>query len=296
MLSAEETALLPSDADVAFYREHGWYVSEKLLTDAEVDLLTAASERYYASGPDRALPHHPQTLAYWRQAHGDVQRHNDYIAYESADIGRVLSKPLIGAVAARLAGAAVIRMFQSTLIYKPAVADEPSNIVPWHFDKHYWVTCTSTEMLTAFIPFHDCHAVNGTLVAVDGSHRWQELPHDDSVHRHFADRDAAELEALLECNAQHNGCEVRKMVLDIPKGHMSFHHCMLYHGSGANLSETPRRAISLHLQPGDNRWQASYDANGNLRTYNHDTLVKRAPQGAPDYADPEFCPVLWPQR
>ncbi len=47
-LTDEERALLPSDEDVAHYAEHGWYLSKKLLTDAEVDTLLEASERFYA--------------------------------------------------------------------------------------------------------------------------------------------------------------------------------------------------------------------------------------------------------
>ena len=104
-----------------------------------------------------------------------MQRHNDYVHYESDAIAKILRKPLIGAVAARLAQAEEIRIFQSTMIYKPPIAGEPTNVVPWHFDKHYWASCTSEQMLTAFIPFHDCGPEMGTITMVDGSHRWQEI-------------------------------------------------------------------------------------------------------------------------
>ena len=75
--------------------------------------------------------------------------------------------------------------------------DEPTNRVPWHMDRHYWQTCTSDRMLTAFIPFHDCDERMGTITMVDGSHRWTEIPGDDST-RHFAQRDGNELEELLQ--------------------------------------------------------------------------------------------------
>jgi hypothetical protein len=64
-LTAEEEALLPSDEDVAFYAEHGWYLSKKLLTDDEVDALTAAADRYYDGERDRRLPVRPPKLAGW---------------------------------------------------------------------------------------------------------------------------------------------------------------------------------------------------------------------------------------
>ncbi|HET9143149.1 phytanoyl-CoA dioxygenase family protein [Actinophytocola sp.] len=293
VLSERERTLLPSDADVAFFAEHGWYLSKKLFSDDEVDDLSSAAGRYYAGERDRRLPVRPPRLAYWQPEHGDVQRHNDYVHYESDAFATVLRKPLIGAVAARLAGVDEIRVFQSTLIYKPPVAGEPSNIVPWHFDKHYWASSSSDRMLTAFIPFHDCGEEMGTITMVDGSHRWAEVGADDSTTKHFADRDNDHLEDLLAANAAHNGAEINKIPMIIPKGHMSFHHCRTYHGSGANRSDRPRQAISLHLQDGANTHRDYPLADGTMAGYNHDALVRRTPHGSPDYADPEFCPTLW---
>jgi len=292
-LTEEELALLPDDDDVAFYAEHGWYLTKKLLTDDEVDRLAAASERYYAGERSRALPVRPPKLASWQPSDGAVQRHNDYVHYESDPIAGVLCKPLIGAVAARLAEADEIRVFQSTLILKPAVSGEPSNIVPWHFDKHYWASSSSERMLTAFIPFHDCDEEMGTLTVVDGSHRWKETGRDDSMTKHFAERDRADLERVLAENAAFNATEVRKVPLVIPKGHMSFHHCLTYHGSGPNRSARPRRAVSFHLQDGANEYRSFELRGGGVAAYNHDVLVRRLPDGRPDYADPAFCPVLW---
>jgi hypothetical protein len=292
-LTEAETDLLPTDDEVDAYLRDGWYLTRKLLTDDEVDELAEASERFYAGARDRTLPTRPARLAYWTPADGPVQRHNDYIHYESDAIGRILRKPIIGAVAARLARAEEIRVFQSTLILKPPRPDEPSNIVPWHFDKHYWQSSTSEEMLTAFIPLHDCGEEMGTITMVDGSNRWQEIGTDDTTTKHFAERDRSDLERTLRENAVHNGAEVRKTPMIIPKGHMSFHHCRTYHGSGPNRSDRPRRAISLHLQDGANAYRTFALSDGSVVQYNHDVLVRRTADGRPDYADPDFCPVLW---
>lgn len=293
-LTAAERDLLPSAQDVQFYQEHGWYLSEQLFTDDEVGTLLAAGDAFYGGHRDRRLPAHPPALAYWTPERGDVLRHNDYIHYEVDAIRAVLTKPLIGAVAALLAEADSIRLFQATMIYKPPRPAEASNEVPWHFDRNYWATSTSERMLTAFIPLHHCDERMGTIAMVDGSHRWKEVGADDSGTRHFAARDRGHLERLLRDNARHNGSEVRKVPMVIPQGHVSFHHCRTYHGSGANLADRPRRAISLHLQDGENRWQPYHLADGSLLTYNHDHLVRRTETGDPDYSDPLFCPVIWP--
>ena len=135
------------------------------------------------------------------------------------------------------------------------IAGEPTNVVPWHFDKHYWSTATSDRMLTAFIPFHDCGEEMGTITMVDGSHRWREVGRDDSMTRHFAERDGIDLERVLAENAAYNSAGVLKVPMVIPKGHMSFHHCRTYHGSLTNRSPRPRRAVSFHLQDGENAYR-----------------------------------------
>jgi hypothetical protein len=292
-LTAEEMALLPSDEDVEFYAEHGWYLSGKIFTDDEIDALVAASDDYYEGARDHRLPTRPAKLAYWQPEHGQVQRHNDYVHFESDAIAKILRKPLLGAVAARIAQVPEIRIFQSTMIYKPPVAAEPTNVVPWHFDKHYWASSTSERMLTAFVPFHDCGPEMGTITMVDGSHRWREIGTDDSTVRHFAERDKTQLDAMLAENAAYNDAEVVKIPITIPKGHVNFHHCRTYHGSGTNLSDRPRRAISLHLQDGANAYREFRLSNGELAGYNHDVLVRRTADGLPDYSDPTYCPTLW---
>lgn len=291
-LTEAERALLPTDADVAWYAEHGWWLSGKLFADEEIDALVEASEAFYAGAVDRELPVRPPNLAWWTPEQGPVQRHNDYVHALSDPIGALLRSRLVGAVAARLAGADEIRIWQSTLIYKPPVPYEPTNRVPWHMDRHYWQTCTSERMLTGFLPFHDCDERMGTITMVDGSHRWEEIPGDDST-RHFAARDAAELDQLLAATAAHNGAAVVTVPVVIPKGHVSFHHCRTYHGSGQNLAEVPRRAVSLHLQPGDNRYRDYRKAGGEKVVYNHDVVARRDAEGRPDYTDPFLCPTLW---
>ena len=133
----------------------------------------------------------------------------------------------------------------------------------------------------------------GSITMVDGSHLWREIIGEDSTSRHFAERDRGELEEMLRENADYNGAAVNKVVMEIPKGHVSFHHCRTYHGSGPNRSEQPRRAISLHLQDGQNQYRRFTLSTGEPVAYNHDTLVRATPERLPDYADPEYCPVIW---
>jgi hypothetical protein len=293
VLTDAERELLPSDQDVADYATHGWYLSKKLLTDDEVDALLSASERFYAGELSRRLPGRPPTLAYWEPTDGPVLRYHDYIHYESDEIGAILRKPLIGAVAARLAEAREIRVFQSTLTYQPARPDGRSKPVPWHVDRRSWRTCTSDRMLSAFIPFHDCPEEMGAITVIDGSHRWRQIGADDSTSNHSARRGSLEPEEALKQLAEANDAEIVKVPVVVPKGHMSFHHCRTYYGSAANTTRLPRRAVSLHLQDGENQYRGLVRSDGSTVVHNHDYFVSRTLIGEPDYTDPVFCPTIW---
>ncbi|MEO3808539.1 phytanoyl-CoA dioxygenase family protein [Sphaerisporangium sp. B11E5] len=295
MLNDEEMALLPTGDDVRFYREHGWYLSNRLFSDEEIDEVGESIDRFYAGYRDRNLPRKPPAVAYWEPEHGDVQRHNDYIHYENATVRRILCKPLMGAVAARLMESSEARIWSSTLIYKPARGDESTNVVPWHIDLHHWQVCTSENLVTAFIPMHDCLEEHGTIRVIDGSRRWKDLPseEDDDETQHFANRRPDTLERSLARNAEYNNAELRKISIEIDKGRVSFHHCRTYHGSGPNVSGESRRVVTVRFQDRDNEYREFRRPSGEKVVYSHDDLVRRTADNRPDYSDPDYCPVVW---
>lgn len=154
-LSPDELTLLASDEDIAFYREHGYYVSGKLFTDEEIDAALAGSERFYAGERDFGTDIEQKTPDAWTPDQGEnVLRKNDYVFLRIREIETLVRKPILGAVAARLAGEPV-RLWHDQLLYKPpSNPDAPIN-VGWHTDRQYWKSCLSDDMLTAWVPFHD---------------------------------------------------------------------------------------------------------------------------------------------
>jgi hypothetical protein len=302
-LTHSEIALLPSEEDIFFYQQHGWYVSKQLFSDDEIDLLKTESEQFYAGKRDRILPVKPQRVAYWEPAHGDVFRINDYIIYENHTIARILTKPLIGAVAALLAGNDV-RVFNTSLMLKPPKLETGKSTVGWHTDRAYWRTCTSDNLLTAWIPLHDTDESIGTLRMLDGSHLWTDQnPQDADTAQHFIRSDLKRLETqlqeqlqeqLAQSNAQTpENLPHKQRIIALKKGQVSFHHCLTYHGSGDNISDRSRWALSLHIQDADNRYRQFPFANGSLASYNSDELCRKDAQGHPDYTDPDIFPALW---
>jgi ectoine hydroxylase-related dioxygenase (phytanoyl-CoA dioxygenase family) len=157
--------------------------------------------------------------------------------------------------------------------------------VGWHTDRQCWRTCTSLEMLTAWVPFHDVVATSGSITFIDGSHRRQADGLD------FFDQDLNRQETALAAAA---GRPLVTVPAVLKRGQVSLHHCRTVHGSGPNRSAQPRRSLAIHLQPSDNRYQRQTLPDGRPACHRNDDLCRRADDGTPDYTEPALFPVLWP--
>src|SRR5581483_6742933 len=281
-MTEQEQALLPTEAEVKFYRENGYWVSRRIYTDAEMDAAVEAQDRLYRNDQDTdyKLPWP------WKPEHGNVIRKTDYSGFAMNALMALIRKPILGAIAAKLSGSPEIRLWHDQLLFKPGT-DKPAtgNVnVGWHTDRGYWVTCTSDDMLTGWVAFQDTPPEMGSVMMVRGSHRWPESQGLD-----FFDGDMAKLEK----NFNTGGNPVEKVALTIPRGCVSFHHCRTIHGSGPNQTPRPRRSIAIHLQPGDNRYREFHHADRKLGTHANDQFARKV-DGKPDYSDPALCPRLYP--
>lgn len=292
-LDAAEELLLPTEADVHFYKRHGYFVSKKIFSDQEIDALVEEAGRYYEGHRDRRVPFIPKGATYWRGGDATDLRQNNYITYESLSMRAILLKPLVGAIAAKLAETPESRLFIDVLRYK-APGQDKNTTIGWHIDRHYWQMFTSDAMLTAFIPLHDCYEEHGTIVMVDGSNQWHETSTpDESTSLHFARRGLNDLERRLAIEAKANNADIKTVPIRLNKGQVCFHNSLTYHGSFPNLSERPRQTISLHFQDKGNRYRRYLLPSGKFAAHHTEQLCARLDNGDPDYSDPEYFPVLW---
>ncbi|MFD6223961.1 phytanoyl-CoA dioxygenase family protein [Nocardia asteroides] len=288
-LSSAEEKLLPTDSDVEFYQEHGWFVTPRLFTDDEVDAASAALAMHQNGERDRKLPVALDEMDDWTVGSAHQVRFNDHVALTSDRLGSFMLQPIIGAIAARLARSDQMRLWLSSVIYKPPHTEVT---LEWHADRVHWHSCTSTNMLSAWIALQDCDESMGPVVMIDGSHRWPDTEQIRAVRNNdtfFCGPDPAKADSMLE----HTGMPVRRVPLLLRKGQVSFHSCMTIHGSGSNRSDRARVGLIVHMQDGANRYQRVYDETGKLRTHVNDQLCGKLANGDVDYSDPEICPVLW---
>jgi len=279
--------LLPSAEDVAFYREHGYYVSKKIIPSEVIDEALLGIERHFAGFQDDPLP---VTTGFsdWRPGDRDALRNVEHLALRNRPVRQLALSPVIGAIAARLAGSEMIRLWDDQLVWKPPTrSDEGGTVVGWHTDRAYWMTCTSEEMLTAWIPLHDCSLAHGPIMVIDGSHRWSGT---DTL-RDFKKQDLGPPALHLERAQLH--ALTRRLALQ--KGQVSFHHCRTLHASDHNRADSPRVSLAVHLQDGANRWRPFRDSEGVAAEVVNDRMARKLADGTPDYTDPAVFPVLWPE-
>src|SRR5262245_50004898 len=223
-LPAREQALLPGPEDIQFYRHHGYWISPPLFTNEELDDALFGTERFYAGDYDFHLVDKLHMFSGWKPGDGNGLRINDYVALRNHELSAVALHRLIGAIAARLCDSAAIRSWHDQLIYKPGADVGCTAGIGWHTDRAYWQTCSSTEMLTAWIPLHDTDEEIGTLQIVDRSHIWA----GDAAIRGFHDQTLQSLAAYCP----EDDAAPTTVPIILQKGQVSFHHCCTIHGSG----------------------------------------------------------------
>ena len=275
-------ALLPTEEDVRFYEEHGWWVSPPVVTAEEIDEALFGVERYYDGERDAPLLIEAGTD--WTPARGDVLRQNDYVSLQIEQLRVLAAHPVVATSAALLARTPQVRLFHDQLIHKPPQVAAEVSTVGWHTDIAYWKTCSSRNLITAWIPFQTVTAEMGPMMVLDGSHLWEGNDRLESFHE--TDLDA------IEARIDPNGEPMRPVPLLMQAGQVSFHHCRTIHGSLPNTADRPRVALAVHMQDHTNRYLATAGADRRPPSHLNDFLCRRDGDGNPDYSDPEVCPVL----
>jgi ectoine hydroxylase-related dioxygenase (phytanoyl-CoA dioxygenase family) len=286
-LTPEQEALLPSEADITFYEEHGWFISKPVISEEIIDSAIAGSQAFYRGQRDATLKV-ATGYSNWQPEDGDIVRNNEFVSLQKNELRHLAFQPIISAIAAKLARTDEIRLLDDQLVYKPPKSENLNSAVGWHSDRAYWGTCSSDNLLTAWIPFHDCDEARGPLVVLDKSHQWSGL----QDMRHFND---PHLENLTE-QFRTEGKKVVKVPMTLKKGQVSFHHCWTIHGSYPNRSDKFRQALAVHLQDGKNRYRPYINHQGREIHIFDEQLCRKLPNGEPDFSDPQVFPVLWSER
>ena len=279
-----DSKLLPTDEDINFFHEHGWFVTKKVLPEDLIDRIYAASEELYNGERDAGLP--IEGCSNWQRGDSVAVRNNEYISFQKKAFRELSLQPIIGAIAARLMDTDTVRYFQDQLVSKEPNHRHSTN-VGWHTDRSYHSNCTSDKLLTTWIPLHDVEEEHGPLVMVDRSHKWAQTAH----MRGFNHENHHEIEQ----NYVRQGKKFNKIPITLKKGQISFHSSSIVHGSFQNSSNILRRAVVYNVQDGENRYR-TYWNNGKQIHHFLDSLCRKQANSRPDYTDSDVFPVIWSSK
>jgi len=189
--------------------------------------------------------------------------------FASRAIFELVSHPELGRWAAAITGASMVQAWWVQLLYKPPQVGAASTTVGWHQDRSYWgIWEDGSEVFTAWVAVSDVGADSGPMSFVRRSHRWGL--------RNQGDFYGQDLLAQKRAISLPPGAIWEEDTAILPPGGVSFHNCLTVHGSGPNISSTPRRSFAIHL-----------------RTQNSRPVGDRR-EGLSQYVDdPTLCPILF---
>lgn len=219
---------------VNFFHEHGYLAGVPVLNAKQI----AALQQELA---ELVQPKHAGQQ-WWYEYHSNESSDPNAVLFHALGAWRLrpglhdlLWNPAIVMAAHQLLGGSV-RFWHDQLFCKPA---RHGGVVAWHQDYSYWTRTQPMAHLTCWMGLDDSTRENGCVMYIPGSHRWELLP----ITGLAGDMDA--IKQVL--NAEQWQQFQNPVAAEVPAGHAIFHHPLMVHGSQANQSPRPRRAIVLNF-------------------------------------------------
>ncbi|WNR46828.1 phytanoyl-CoA dioxygenase family protein [Paenibacillus roseipurpureus] len=227
--------------DLHFYRDKGYWISPKLLTDEQIIALRQAHDRVWSNEYDS---HGYPVGGSWSPSKDPLKirkKDNGWLVNET--IRQVVTSKELGRIAAFLMECDGVRLWHDQVILKPGAGEQETALgnVGWHQDYGYWQCASTTNMVTVWIALQDTDLTNGGMKTIEESHHWGLIPDSNT----FFDQDMDALKNKYASN-EHRWSEVPTI---LKAGHASFHHSLTFHGSGPNLTNQDRLSIVAHLMP-----------------------------------------------
>jgi ectoine hydroxylase-related dioxygenase (phytanoyl-CoA dioxygenase family) len=220
-------------AQIESFRRDGFVLGSRVLDEEQLDTLRGEMQRVIDDRADHSKPQ-PVMLRNLGEEHAPVWQIVNI--WQASDAFRQLAlNRTIAQEVAQLTDARELRIWHDQIQYKPAGKGGANH---WHQDSPYWPPLVpKDQQVTAWVALDDADANNGCMSMVAGSHRWGD-----------AIRDVEELPKFdtSQMPPEWRGHALRVHLCPVRAGHVHYHHALTWHGSQANKSTRPRRAIALH--------------------------------------------------
>jgi ectoine hydroxylase-related dioxygenase (phytanoyl-CoA dioxygenase family) len=231
-----------TETQIAQFNENGYLLGGKVLSDDAVEALREETLRVIDQRDRKDIPQ-PVMCHNLAQPEAPVwQIVNIWMASEP--FFKLISNPTITEQIAQLHNnPKSLRIWHDQIQYKPAGT---GGVNMWHQDSPYWGILTPKHaQVTAWVALDDVDESNGCMSMVPHSHQWGNAIEFLHTLKEYDD---------MRQVAEYQGHAVKVIPCPVRKGHIHFHHSLTWHGSHANTSPRPRRAIALHYMTDQTRY------------------------------------------
>lgn len=231
MLTAEQVA--------QFHRD-GYLRGGKIISDEMVEVLRSEVLRVIDNRNNPGF----QPVLLHNMAGEDAPVWQIVNIWEASEpFKELIYNPTIGEEMAQLTEANQLRIWHDQIQYKPPTT---GGVNMWHQDAPLWPILAPMTEVTAWVALDDVDEENGCMSMVPGSHTWGNHMNYLATFKQFSDMpDSFE------------GHEIEIRTCPVKSGEVHFHHALTWHGSNANRSGRPRRAIAIHFMTEETRYVAS---------------------------------------
>ena len=268
---AEWTQYRLTEAQVNFFRTHGYLAGIRLLNEEQIKVLRTE----LAALSDPAHPGHRLFYEFNSNESTDPTK----VLFHALGAWRItagfhdlLWNPVFLMPASQLLGGPV-RFWHDQLFCKPA---QQGGVVAWHQDYSYWTRTQPMAHLSCWIGLDDSTRENGCVHYVPGSHRWDLLPITGLAN---------DMHAIEQALTDEQKAEFKPIPIELKAGECSFHHPLMVHGSYENQSDTPRRGAVINV------------FRDGVRSASNDPLLEGVPAiAAGEKITGQFFPLLFSQE
>jgi ectoine hydroxylase-related dioxygenase (phytanoyl-CoA dioxygenase family) len=222
-----------TEEQIQFFHENGYLSNIKLLTDEQIEVLRAELAEIVD-------PKHPGNHLFY-EFHSNESSDPNAVLFHALGAWRitpgfhdVLWNPAFVMAASQLLGGSV-RFWHDQLFYKPA---KHGGVVAWHQDYSYWTRTIPMAHLTCWTGLDDADTRNGCMYYIPGSHKWNLLDMPEL---------AGDMNGIQRFLSEEQKAQFKPVPVEMKKGHGSFHHPLLVHGSYENKTDRPRRAFVINV-------------------------------------------------
>ena len=289
-ITQDQLNLLPDEKAIKSYEKLGWYISPIVIPEDMIDNALNGAMAFLEGEVDYE---HPEIEGPANDSFDGKRTltNNEFASLQKKEIKELVNYPMVSAIAAKLSRTTEIRLFADALMCKFPEKSNNDSAFGWHTDKAYWPSCTSNDMLTAWIPLQDVTIDMGPMIVIENSHHWDL---DDELKKYCAagHKNLKDFEKYLK----ENKTDYKYIPMTLKKGQLSFHNANSFHASSVNTSEKNRATLTIHLQDKKNTYKPAYKENGEKIIIGYEKMCGKDNNGNPDYRDPKIFPVLWDEK